>query len=441
MRTLALSLLFLLTSAATAEAAPVVRSAAGANAAAIQAAVDSFRADLGPLNPNDGSAHGTGRREINWDGVPNGSASPNPLPANFFNSNSPRGVVFSTSGTGFLVSRTAMQGNPEFGDIDFTYPATFGVFSAQRLFTPSNGTSTDVNFFVPTPNSTTPALTRGFGAVFTDVDSAGAARLQFFDTNGTVIWSGEPPLSSGSEGLSFLGVSLPDGPGIARVLITSGKAFLAPGVIDSLANDLVVLDDFIYGEPAQDLGGGGGGGGGPGPGGGGTGGPDLDGDGIPDDADSDDDGDGVSDADEVARGTDPRKADTDGDARGDGADNCPLAANPDQADGDHDGRGDLCDAPTLSKLTVKRAPRSFKVSYRLSEAARVTFRVERKRGTRFRLMKGRFVKTGRAGANSFRFSGKLRGRRLGAGRYRLVARAVDPSYERSATLRARFSVD
>ena len=284
-------MLFFVTSAAAAQAAPVVRSAAGANAAAIQAAVDAFRSDLGTLNPNNGTTPGTGRREINWDGVPDAFASPAALPANFFNSNSPRGVVFSTSGTGFLVSRTAAQGDPEFSDIDPSYAATFGVFSPQRLFTPSNGTTTDVHFFVPTANSTTAALTRGFGAVFTDVDTAGAAQLQFFDTNGTVIWSGEPPLSSGSAGLSFLGTSLPDGPGIARVRITSGKAALGAGVLDGGANDLVVLDDFIYAEPTQDSGGGGGGDGG------GAGGPDLDGDGIPDDADTDDDGDGVSDAD------------------------------------------------------------------------------------------------------------------------------------------------
>ena len=50
-------------------AGPVVREAAGANAAAIQAAVDQFRADLG--GANNGNTVGTqpsGRREINWDG-------------------------------------------------------------------------------------------------------------------------------------------------------------------------------------------------------------------------------------------------------------------------------------------------------------------------------------------------------------------------------------
>ena len=407
MRCLALTMALLLACAATAQAGPVVRSAAGANAAAIQSAVDAFRADLGTLNPANGTTPGTGRREINWDGVPDIFASPSALPANFFNVNSPRGVVFSTPGTGFLVSRTTTQGNPEFADVEPAYSSTFGVFSPQRLFTPSGGTVTDVNFFVPTPSSTTAAVTKGFGAVFTDVDTTGAALLQFFDKGGTVIWSGEPPLSAGSEGLSFLGAYLPDGPGIARVRITSGKAALAAGVLDGGANDLVVLDDFIYGEPTEpSAGGDDGGGGGPGggPGGGGL------------------------------------APDSDGDGHADTADNCPTAANPDQADGDADGRGDVCDAPALTGLAIKRAGRGFRVSYTLSEVARVTFTVQRRTNGRYRRVRGRFSKTGVAGANSFRWSGKLRGRRLRPGRYRLVARALDGSNERSATVRRRFLV-
>src|SRR5215218_103219 len=67
------------------------REAAGANAAAIQGAVDQFRADLGTLNPNNGQSFKSGRREINWDGVPDNFSAPNFMPNDFFNINSPRG--------------------------------------------------------------------------------------------------------------------------------------------------------------------------------------------------------------------------------------------------------------------------------------------------------------------------------------------------------------
>ena len=94
----------LLTSLGSPAKAQLVRSAAGANAAAIQATVDQFRTDLGTLNSNTTGSFPSGRREINWDGVPDSSAAPNNLSASFFNVNSPRGVVFSTPGTGFQVS-------------------------------------------------------------------------------------------------------------------------------------------------------------------------------------------------------------------------------------------------------------------------------------------------------------------------------------------------
>jgi hypothetical protein len=121
-----------------AHAVPVVFSVGGDNTtASIQATVDNFRNNgLGnPLNPNVAGSFDTGRREINWDGVPDAFSAPNNLPANFFNVNSPRGVVFSTPGTGFQVSGNAGVAAIEFDNINATYSATFRTFSPQRLFT------------------------------------------------------------------------------------------------------------------------------------------------------------------------------------------------------------------------------------------------------------------------------------------------------------------
>ena len=70
-----------------------ITSASGANAAAIQAAVDTFRTDLGTLNPNVAGSFGSGRREINWDGVSEALSDPNLLPNNF--STQIRRVVWS----------------------------------------------------------------------------------------------------------------------------------------------------------------------------------------------------------------------------------------------------------------------------------------------------------------------------------------------------------
>lgn len=223
-------------------------SASGANAAGIQATVDAFRAALGTLNPNVAGSFGTGRREINWDGVPAALAAPNNLPADFFNVNSPRGVVFSTLGTGFQVSASAASGTPIlFGNINALYPSQFNTFSPQRLFTALGSNIVDVNFFVP--GTTTPAFASGFGAVFTDVDLANTTSLQFFDLANVLLGTlFAPPGITNNETLSFVGGLFTSGEQVSRVRITSGNSAL--GANESLpGTDLVVMDDFIYAEP------------------------------------------------------------------------------------------------------------------------------------------------------------------------------------------------
>ena len=101
------------------------------------------------------------------------------------------------------------------------------------------------------------------------------------------------------------------------------------------------------------------------------------------------------------------------------------------------------------------------VTYRLSEAAGVTFRVQRVSGgrrvsgrcvatkranrtkphcKRYRTLRGRFRHTGETGLNKFRFSGRLAGRTLKTGRYRLVAKAKDAAANKSEPERRRFRI-
>lgn len=76
-------------------------------------------------------------------------------------------------------------------------------------------------------------------------------------------------------------------------------------------------------------------------------------------AEGDEDADGLSNAQEIADGTDPTATDTDGDGLPDGADNCGAEANPDQRDRVHPGGpGDACEDPDADGLPdlIDRCP-------------------------------------------------------------------------------------
>lgn len=217
-----------------------VFSAIGSSPAAVQATVDAFRADLGALNPNVNGNFPGGRREINWDGVPPALTNTD-FPNNFFNVNSPRGVIFTGTGTGFRVS------DNNFGDINPTYPTQFQPFSLPRIFSVIGANAFDTQFFIP--GSDTPAFSRGFGAIFCDPDNA-VSSLSFVLSDGST-FAVEVPEIPGSLGLGFLGVSF-QGASASRVTLTTGQATLA-GANNDVTNggidDIVVVDDFIYGEP------------------------------------------------------------------------------------------------------------------------------------------------------------------------------------------------
>jgi hypothetical protein len=240
--------------------APTVFQAAGPNAASIQSTVDAFRAALG--NPNNGNAPGplaSGRREINWDGGGGVNATTAPVtPFNVFLNT--RGAQFTTPGIG--LSQAPPSGGPQDGLAGLfnnpSYATTFTAFSPLRLFTPVGSNETNALFFLPGSNGSIPATVRGFGAVFTDVDqpdgsgpgtkrgNRGSSTLvEFFGIDGRLLCSSFVPASPGDGSLSFLGIIFSD-PRIASVRIIAGDV---AGPDDDQKNDIVMMDDFIYGEP------------------------------------------------------------------------------------------------------------------------------------------------------------------------------------------------
>jgi len=120
-------------------------------------------------------------------------------------------------------------------------------------------------------------------------------------------------------------------------------------------------------------------------------------------------------------------------------------------------------AGTSAKKRRKRSPRTSRVSYRLSEHAGVRFSVRRrvigrkkgkrclvgKRARRLRKarkckklvrVKGAFTHAGAQGANRFRFSGYVRGRRLRPGVYRMVGVPTDAAGNRGRRFRGSFVI-
>ena len=227
---------------------PVVFQAAGPTAASIQSMVDAFRAAIG--GANNGNAAGPiadGRREINWDGGGSTATSIVPTPFDGFLLN--RGGRFTTRGDGFVQAPVeglaATFNNP-------SYATAFKAFSPVRLFSPLESNVTNAQFFVPGGGEVA-ATTKAFGAVFSDVDQqdgkwdhGATTSVLFYDAYGDLLYRADVPASQGDASFSFVGVSL-DEARIAYVRIRTGN--VAPGGDDSRKRDVVMMDDFIYGEP------------------------------------------------------------------------------------------------------------------------------------------------------------------------------------------------
>jgi hypothetical protein len=215
----------------------------------LTAALAELRHILGDsLNTTPGKT--SGRREVNWDGVPANFTNSDNFPFDFFNLTDPnggngrkRGLVYANTGTSFRVDSS------DFADIDASYGAQFDAFSGKRTFAYRGNNVTDIFFKVPGTN--TDAFIKGFGVVFSDVDDANSTTIEFF--NGIKsLGVFKAPVRSGASSFSLLGVFFPNEK-VTKVRITAGNGVLLAGAKDISDNaagkDLVIMDDMFYTEP------------------------------------------------------------------------------------------------------------------------------------------------------------------------------------------------
>ncbi|UUZ55573.1 PEP-CTERM sorting domain-containing protein [Massilia sp. H-1] len=187
------------------------------------------------------------RREINWDGVPGIFADPNLLPGDFFNVNSPRGVVFSTPGTGFMVSANA----GEVSSTLFGFQSDFQAFSAQRLH---RGQQQHHRRHLLRAwhkhGSDHQRLRRGLRRRrSTGPDQDRILRRK----PGTHLHARRARRWQPGSELRGRGC-LSAGERISRVRLTSGlNTIISNGVLGNPNDDVVVMDDFLYAEPVHSV--------------------------------------------------------------------------------------------------------------------------------------------------------------------------------------------
>jgi hypothetical protein len=95
-------------------------------------------------------------------------------------------------------------------------------------------------------------------------------------------------------------------------------------------------------------------------------------------------------------------------------------------------------APATVRFKLRRAVRGRKGRHGCRQTRRRVPR--RKRCSAYKTLRGKLEHKGQAGSNSFRFRGRLRGRPLRRGRYRLLGSALDAAGRSGASKRVQFRV-
>ena len=245
-------------------ATPQVFQGTGASAAT---ALASFKAAVGGVNngavpqPFNG-----GFRTIVWDGVKldgtDAAAGPNSttvisqgnvvgIPLNRFQAN---GVYF---GAVYAVSGSDATGHT-FTSVNPSVAGLFPPFSPKNTFAMFNDNGIDFKFVLPSTTDSTivSAASRGFGAVFENVEIAGTTSIQYFNGNTLLDTEFAPVAGKGQQ--SFVG-ALFNSPVVTRVVLTLGTDVIfsfdgttvkpGPFADDGVTHNLVTTDDWAFAEP------------------------------------------------------------------------------------------------------------------------------------------------------------------------------------------------
>jgi hypothetical protein len=222
---------------------PVVLTANGN----ISSKLNEFRSLLGnSLNTTTGVTGG--RREINWDAVPD-SLLHTKLPKDFFNPVGSGAIVARQRGLIYTESGSFMVSNTNFAEINANTASEFVSFSGDKVFANTEASLWDIAF--EKPGQRVPATVKGFGAVFADVDVANSTFMEFF-SGAESLGKFFVPAQNNLSKFSFLGVHFTNKT-ITKIQIghaakiNDGQKDLSQGG----SNDHIVLDDFLYSEPVS----------------------------------------------------------------------------------------------------------------------------------------------------------------------------------------------
>lgn len=246
-------------------AAPVVFSGSGADATT---ALNNFRGAIGGVKNTAAAPQIGGHREISWDGVKLDGTDVSPS-TQIVDAN--KTVIIGVDrfkGQGTLFADPYAVSGDGFGSVNPNSAGEFSAFSPKNTFAmqDSNAGSFEDRFIGESfvlAGSNTSAGTRGFGAIFLDVENAGSTSIEYFgrDRNGEKTSLGIFAVPVGTHGEpQFLAV-LFDNPVVTEVDLTvgskalfsfDGSGFQSFGA-ENLAQgiDLVVTDDFVFAEPTQ----------------------------------------------------------------------------------------------------------------------------------------------------------------------------------------------